>query len=145
MRMLNKKEFVSIFKKVPRVTVDVVIRDREGILLIKREITPEMGKWHLPGGTIHYKENILHAVKRKTHEETGLKIRIKKFLGVIEFMRWKEPGYTHVIDLVFLANPISGKLKGNKEKCGECLKFFKKLPKNMIPEQKRIIQDKLSK
>lgn len=132
MKKLSEKDFHRIYQKVPRVTVDVIIKDRRGILLIKRSIKPDIGKWHLPGGTVNFKENLIDAAKRKAKEETGLQVRIKKFLGIFEYVkRWKEPGYEHVIDLVFLAEPIRGRLKGNK-KAGKVLKFFKRLPKNMI-------------
>ncbi len=147
MRKLSKKEFDTVFKKVPRVTVDIIIKDRRGILLIKRSIKPDIGKWHLPGGTVWYKEKIIDAVRRKAKEETGLEIRIKKFLGIFEFFRWKEPGYGHIIDLVFLSEPTGGKLKGNAKTAGTILKFFKRLPKNILlpdnvvtQEQKKIFQ-----
>ncbi|MBI2084783.1 MAG: NUDIX domain-containing protein [Candidatus Aenigmarchaeota archaeon] len=143
MKMMSKKEFLTVFKKTPRVTVDTVIKDRRGILLIKRSIKPDKGKWHFPGGTVLYKEKIFHAAKRKAREETGLEVKIKKFLGVFEYIRYKEPGYTHIINLVFLAEPIRGRLWGNARTAGKELKFFKKLPRNMIPEQRKILQGKL--
>lgn len=139
MKVLSRKEFDIIFSKVPRVTVDIVAKDERGVLLIKRAIRPDIGKWHLPGGTVEFKEKLLHAVKRKAREETGLQIDIKKFLGIIEFVRWKYPGYSHIVDFVFLVKPVRGKLKGNKKFGGDVLKFFKKLPKNMIIEQRKLL------
>lgn len=132
MKRLSEEDFHRIYQKVPRVTVDIVIKNKRGILLIKRSIKPDIGKWHLPGGTVGYKEKLVDAVKREAREETGLKVRIKEFLGVFEYMRWKEPGYGHIIDLVFLAEPISGKMKGDAKRAGKVLRFFKKLPRNMI-------------
>ena len=145
MKKLSEEDFHRIYQKVPRVTVDIAIKDKRGVLLIKRSIKPDIGKWHLPGGTVGYKEKLVDAVKREAREESGLQIRIKKFLGMVELMKWKEPGYGHIIDFVFLAEPIRGKLKGNVKKAGKILKFFKKLPENMIPEQKKILEEKLVK
>lgn len=145
MRTLTKKEFDKVFKKTPRVTVDLIIKDKRGLLLIKRGIRPDIGKWHFPGGTVYYKEKIFHAVKRKAREETGLQVKIKKFLGIFEFMRWKYPGYAHIIDLVFLCEPVRGKLKGNARFAGKTLRFFKKLPKNVLPDQIKILNGKLIK
>lgn len=139
MRVLSKKEWNSVFTKVPRVTVDLVIKDKRGVLLIKRSIKPDIGKWHLPGGTVEFKEKLLHAVKRKAREETGLQVRVKRFLGIIEFMRWKYPGYSHIVDLVFLVEPVRGELKGDKKYGGDVLKFFKKMPERMMIEQKRFL------
>ncbi len=146
MKKLSTKDFLKIYQKVPRVTVDIVIKDRRGVLLIKREINPEIGKWHLPGGTVYFKERILDAVKRKGREETGLQIKIKKFLGVFEFVNiWKYIGQQHVVDLIFLAEPIKGILKGNSKYGGKTLKFFKKLPKNMMTGHREILEGKLIK
>lgn len=143
-KFLSKKEWNFIFSRVPRVTVDVVIKDRKkGILLIKRSIKPAMGKWHLPGGTVRYKERLLYAAKRQAYQETGLHVKIKKFIGICEFTKWKYPGYSSVVDLVYLAEPVRGKMKGSEIFGGTKLKFFKKLPKNMIPEQRKILEKRL--
>ncbi|MBI2547426.1 MAG: NUDIX hydrolase [Candidatus Aenigmarchaeota archaeon] len=145
MKFLSKKVWNIVFKKVPRVTVDIVIKDGRGVLLIKRTIKPDIGKWHFPGGTVQFKEKILHAVRRIAKMETGLQIRIKRFLGIFEFMRWKETGYNHIIDLVFLAEPTRGKIKGNPKFGGKTLNFFKKIPSNIIPDQRKILKGKLIK
>ena len=142
LKWLSKRDWNFIFSRVPRVTVDIVIKDKRGILLIKRSIRPDKGEWHFAGGTVRYKEKLLHAVKRKAYDETGLQVKVKKFLGICEFTKWRYPGYTHIIDLVFLAEPIRGKIKGNAKEAGTELRFFKKLPKNMIPEQRKILQGK---
>ncbi len=54
-------------------------------------------------------------------------------------MRWKYPGYSHIVDLVFLVEPLRGTLKGNKRYGGDVLKFFKKLPETMIIEQRKFL------
>ena len=145
MKKLPEKDFKLIYQKVPRVTVDMVIKDSRGILLIKREIKPDIGKWHLPGGTVLYKEKVIDSLKRVAKEETGLQIRVKKFLSAFEYRKWKEPGYGHIISLVFLVEPIGGSLKGNARIAGEILKFFKMLPRDIILDQKKILQGKLIK
>ncbi len=146
MKRMSKRDFIKIYRKAPRVTVDLIIKDKKkGILLIKRSIKPDIGKWHFPGGSIYYKERAIHAVKRKAREETGLQVKIKKFLGVFEYMRWQESGYAHIIDLVFLCEPIRGKLKGNPRVAGKELKFFKKIPKNIVPDQRKILAGKMMK
>lgn len=145
MKRMSLREFNHVFRRTPRVTVDLVVKDKRGILLIKRGIKPDIGKWHFPGGTVYYKERIFHAVKRKAKEETGLQIEIKKFLGVLELMRWKYPGYSHIIDLVFLVEPIRGKLRGNLKYGGNIMKFFKRIPKDILPDQRKILEGRLIK
>ena len=126
-RLLTKKEFITIYKKVPRIVVDVVIKDKNGVVMVKRDIEPGKGKWHLPGGSVYYGERLENAVKRKALEETGLRVRVKKFLFVYEIPR--KYVHRHEISLVYLAQPVSGKLKageGNSD-----AKFFKKPPRNI--------------
>ncbi len=55
---LSDEEFYSIYSKVPRLALDVVIRSDEGILLSLRAIEPHKGLWHLPGGTVYRGETI---------------------------------------------------------------------------------------
>lgn len=138
MKVMTLKEFQAAFKTVPRVTVDVVIKDERGVLLIKRDITPWKGAWHFPGGTVYFQESLIHAVKRKAREEAGLQVDVEKFLGIIEFIKHKDPGYAHIVDLVFLAKPVRGKPRGTK--FGRRLRFFKQLPGNMIAEQKKFLK-----
>jgi 8-oxo-dGTP diphosphatase len=76
--------YKKVFKFIPRFTVDVIIKKGSSILLTKRDIPPFRGYWHLPGGTIRYGERIKEAVKRVAKEETGLKVKIKKLIGIYD-------------------------------------------------------------
>lgn len=122
---LSHKEWKRIFKKVPRICVDLVIKDRRDIVLAKRENTYGSGEWNLPGGHIFFGEAIEHAVKRKAREETGLNVEIVKFIGVYDYKM--KSGFGRAISLCFLCRPIGGKLHGYKY--GHDVRFFKKLPK----------------
>lgn len=42
------------------------------VLLIQRDIEPQMGKWSLPGGFVEIDEEIGSNVKRKLNEKTGI-------------------------------------------------------------------------
>ena len=63
---LTPDEFRDIYSKVPRLTVEVVLRSPAGVLLTLRDIEPCRGLWHLPGGTVRYGEKLLDAVRRVT-------------------------------------------------------------------------------
>lgn len=96
---------VKIHKSVPIVCVDLVVKHRKDFLLIKRKNNPLAGQWFLPGGRVLKGERLRKAVLRKLWEETGLKGKIKKFLGTGEHFMQKGyfrgiPG--HTVTFVFL-------------------------------------------
>jgi ADP-ribose pyrophosphatase YjhB (NUDIX family) len=131
-KKLPFEEFNYIYHRVPRLCVDLIIQSRDGIILSKRDISPSKGKWHLPGGTVLFRESLAEAVKRVAQEETGLEVKIKDILGVLEYS--KETAFGHSVAIAFLVQPISGKLQGSKQATN--LRYFQSVPKNTIPEQK---------
>src|SRR5512137_2297249 len=60
----------------PSVTVDVVIIALRGeelqVLLVKRDLAPNRGRWAIPGGFVHLDESLESAARRELHEETGV-------------------------------------------------------------------------
>jgi hypothetical protein len=47
---LSEKEFWDIYKKVPRLTVEIILKSEKGIYLTERQIEPCKGLWHFPEG-----------------------------------------------------------------------------------------------
>ena len=140
---MNKKpaklpyvEFKSIYSKVPRLCLDLIIENEEGILLSLRDINPGKGLWHLPGGTILMGETIQDVIQRVAFEETGLRVSDPKLTGIIEFPESTNLFY-HSISIAFHVRPDSGILKGSYQ--GQKLQYFKLLPENMINEHKQFI------
>ncbi len=129
------EEFKSIYSRVPRVTVDLVIRTEQGTLLIVRDSGGWVGQWHLPGGTIFYRERIADAIERIAEEEVGIKVKVEKFLEHIEFLsEEKERGYGYSISLVYLCAPVEP-IPDKTDK----YTFFKTLPDNIVSEHKEVI------
>ena len=139
-KRLPLKTFKSIYSKVPRLTIDLVIKSPEGIVLSKRDIPPALGMWHLPGGTLYYNENHEQAAKRIALDETGLKVEIVKLLGVIEYLPEKY-SLGHATSIVYQVKIISGKLQGSYQ--AKEIKFFKSIPKNTIPETAKFLAEYL--
>lgn len=139
---ISYERFKEIYHQVSRVTVEVVLVTPKGIALTLRRIPPYKGYWHTPGGSVLYKEKVKDAVKRVAEEELGVKIKIKRFLGFWEIPEWTQPGgFCHTVGLVFEVRQASGKIKTNSQ--SSKIKFFKKLPQKMIPEQKRFLEKNL--
>ena len=85
----------------PRLTVDAVVRNDDGdVLLIKRR-NPPLG-WALPGGFVDVGETLERAVARELNEETGLSAR-----SVTQFHTYSDPARDprhHTVSTVFLVD-----------------------------------------
>jgi ADP-ribose pyrophosphatase YjhB (NUDIX family) len=130
------KVFKSVFSKVPRLCIDLLVASNDlGVVLVKRDIPPSKGCWHLPGGGVLFGEDLADATHRIAKAEIGIEVRINKLLGVVEFTGNSIVG--HGVSLVFLARPVSEKLRGSAE--GKDLAFFKTLPTPIIEEHRNLL------
>ncbi len=66
----------------PKVAVVVFIEDGERVLLVRRAVDPERGKWALPAGYVDFDEDPHAAAMREVCEETGLEVAITGLLAV---------------------------------------------------------------
>jgi len=126
--------------KTPILTVDSLIINKKGeVLLLKRNHFPFVGFWVLPGGHVKYGEKVEFALKREVFEETNLKIKNFKLIGVYSDPK-RDPRY-HTVSLAYLCQSTSGKLKGDWESTEQ--KFFPldKLPKKIGFDHRKIIND----
>lgn len=137
-KRLPDKLFRQIYAQVPRLCVDVVIKDKRGIVLAFRQINPWKNYWHLPGGTVLFGESLAQAAKRIVMQETGLRVKVINPLGYIEFLEEIKMAGRHSVSVALLARPTSGKLRGSWQ--GENIKFFKKLPKPIVPKHLRLLK-----
>ena len=93
----------------PALTVDVVIKTRGGVVLVKRRNEPYRGKWAIPGGFVEYGESVERAAEREAMEETGIRVKLQKLLGV-----YSEPGRDprgHSVSVCFIARRAGGKME----------------------------------
>ena len=134
------EEFKKIYSRVPRLTVEVIVKTPKGIVLIKRGIQPYKNQWHIPGGTVYKKERLEDAVRRVAKSEMGIVVKPIKFLGYIDYIETegKKGGFGRAVGLVFLVKKISGDFMGSSE--GEEWRIFSKLPKNTIGVQKEFLK-----
>jgi 8-oxo-dGTP diphosphatase len=66
----------------PKVAVVAFIERDNRVLLVRRAMNPERGKWALPAGYVDYGEDPREAAKREVREETGLDIEIARLIDV---------------------------------------------------------------
>ncbi len=98
-----------IFFLDPKVVACTILNLDGKILLLKRGINPQKGKWVMPGGYVDRKEEVETAAMRETLEECGLKVHIDGLLGVYSY-----PGKLAVI-IVYTSNYLEGKLAPRDE------------------------------
>ncbi len=94
-----------MFKMI--VAADLIIQYPDGkIILIKRKNDPYKDYWALPGGMVEEDETVEEAAVREAEEETGVKIELKRLVGV-----YSEPDRDprgRVVSVTYLAKPVSG-------------------------------------
>lgn len=134
------EEFHEIYGKVPRLTVEVVLKSDKGVLLSLRDIEPHKGAWHLPGGTVFFGEKLTDAVRRVAKRELGVDVTGTKLLGYIEYPSHYETGLDSPVGIAFLAD-YAGDIKPNEE--SSRLEWFKQLPSNMHLDQIEFINNKV--
>ncbi len=124
--------------KGPRLTVDVIVTGKEGVLLVKRKNEPYKGKWALVGGFVNYGETVEQAAIRECKEETGLDIELEKLVGVYSDPNRDPRG--HVVSVCFLAREKGGILKSGTDAADA--RFFKKIPwEELAFDHARILKD----
>jgi 8-oxo-dGTP pyrophosphatase MutT (NUDIX family) len=106
---LTQEEFDFIYGKVPRLTVEVIVRNESGaIYMTLRSIEPCKGLWHLPGGTVFFGESLDQAVKRVAKKELGIAVTKIVNKGYIEYPSHYLHGLDQPVGLVFEVTEYSG-------------------------------------
>lgn len=132
---LTQQEFDEIYTRVPRLTVEIVLRDSEGkVFMTKRAINPYPGRWHLPGGTVRFGERVTEAVERVASRELGIQVtKLSPIKGYIEYPSYYEHGLGTPVGLVFEILDYEGTVNSNDE--AEEHGWFDHLPEPMHPDQ----------
>lgn len=86
---LARPDFAHVLRHAPLVSIDLVVRDPHGRVLVGLRVNkPARGSWFVPGGRIYKDERLDAAFARITRAELGLEIarREGEFLGVFEHL-----------------------------------------------------------
>jgi colanic acid biosynthesis protein WcaH len=109
MAFLEPDVFKAVVRHTPFVAIDLLVRDRDGRLLVgRRRNRPAMGSWFVPGGRINKDERLADAFARLTQAELGSRLSFTQasFRGVFEHFypdnALDEPGFgTHYVVLAY--------------------------------------------
>jgi ADP-ribose pyrophosphatase YjhB (NUDIX family) len=136
---LPEEEFKAIYSRVPRLCVEVVIVAGErGVLLARRDIPPNVGAWHIPGGTVLFGEPVVDAVGRVARRELGLDVRAGELLGYIEYPSHYRNGLDSPVGLAFRADVCGGLPAGDA--LPEGCEWFAELPEGLYAEQREFLR-----
>lgn len=121
----------------PRLTVDAVVIDAAGrVLLIERKNPPS--GWALPGGFVEAEETLETAAARELLEETGLVAR-----GLIQFHTYSAPERDprhHTVSAIYLAQ-AAGRPRAGDDAARAKFFPFDRLPKQIAFDHREVLAD----
>jgi 8-oxo-dGTP diphosphatase len=111
-----------VFYMDPKVAAGTICVVDGGIVLLRRAIDPEWGKWAFPGGFVDRGESVQDAAVRETLEEVRLRVSVTGILDVYSYTG------TDTVLVVYSADVVGGELATGEE--AEDVKAF---PPEQIP------------
>jgi ADP-ribose pyrophosphatase YjhB (NUDIX family) len=103
----------------PKVGAGVLIAKDHKILLVRRSVEPEIGKWTLPAGFVEGDEDPMDTAVRECLEETGLEIQIGDLLAVIH---GREHSSGASIVIIYTGEILGGQLEAQDD--ADAAEFF---------------------
>jgi 8-oxo-dGTP diphosphatase len=98
-----------VFYLDPKLAAGTICLVDGGVVLLRRGIRPQLGKWVFPGGFVDRGESVAEAAVRETLEEVNLRVRLSGILDVYSF-----PGHDVVV-VVYAADVVGGALTAGDE------------------------------
>lgn len=127
-----------------RPSASAVIFDGRGRLLLQQR--SDGGQWGLPGGSVEVGESVTQAVVREVREETGLRVAVKRLVGIYseparQVVRYPDGRVWHYVNVCFECVVRGGTLTT----CDETLdlQYFPlgRLPRTLLPNHRIRILD----
>jgi ADP-ribose pyrophosphatase YjhB (NUDIX family) len=131
-----------------RPSASAVIFDRRGRLLLQQR--SDGGQWGLPGGSVEIGESVHDAVIREVREETGLRVTVRRLIGVYsdpaqQVVRYPDGNVWHYVNVCFECVARGGELTTCDETLA--LKYVApaRLPATLLPNHRIRIRDACSR
>ena len=134
---IPQNKYRKIISLIPICCVDLIIKENNSFLLVKRRENPEKNKWWFAGGRVLFGETLLQTVKRKLREELNIRSFQKiKFLRVDELKfkkgRFQQPEHNMInLFLIELSEKDCSKIRPDQTMFG--YKWFSNVQKNFCP------------
>lgn len=104
----------------PKVGVGVLVQQDGRILLVRRLMDPERGKWSLPAGFVDQGEDPRETAVRETFEETNLRVAITGLVDV--YFNRTQNGLGASIFILYHAELLGGELQAGDD--ADAVGFF---------------------
>jgi 8-oxo-dGTP diphosphatase len=126
-----------IFFPNPRVAVGVLIEKDDKVLLVRRAVNPQKGRWTFPAGFVDAGEDPVSAGERECLEETGLQVQITRLIDVLA--EQAHPRGAHII-IFYQAEILNGQTKPGDDV--DAVDFFSRnqLPPLAFPSTESILR-----
>jgi 8-oxo-dGTP diphosphatase len=99
----------------PKVGVGVIVVENGRLLLVRRAVNPQKGKWSIPAGFVDSGEDPMKTAVRETFEETNLNVAITGLADVV-FNPNTKPGQAGAsIFIIYQADLLNGELKAGDD------------------------------
>ena len=119
----------------PKVAAVVLVTSGDKLVLVRRGVEPEMGRWSFPSGFMNRGEVVEGAAKREVKEETGLDIELDGLVGV--YSSQDSP----VVLAVYSATAIGGTPQAGHDAAEVRLFPPDGLPDLPFPHDRQILDD----
>ena len=135
---IQANEYKKIIQKIPILCVDIILRHKDKVLLIKRSDEPCKGIYWPIGGRVHKGESVDAAARRKILEEIGI-----EYKGALIPIGFYEDNYTESafeekteyssFSLVFVGDlNKEAKTKVKLDSTSDDFGYFDTLPKRFV-------------
>jgi ADP-ribose pyrophosphatase YjhB (NUDIX family) len=115
----------------------VAVIENEEVLLVRRD---DFKVWVLPGGRVEPGESVAEAAIREVYEETGIRVKLTRLVGIYAMPRWIDNSHR----VVFTARPVGGVLQPQPGETTEAVYFrAEALPELLLWWHRQPIQDAL--
>lgn len=98
----------------PKVGVGVLVINEGKILLVRRAMSPEKGKWSIPAGFLDYGEEPKSTAQREVFEETNLSVKNLRLLDIYYNSRAVVDGGASIF-ILYSADLIEGTLEAGDD------------------------------